>query len=133
MGLLKKVSLALFVSVAMLATASTAIAKPAGKIENATGAETIEAIDKTLELSKATLAAITDGTDKEAVMDMFKKTKQSAKTIESTVTYMLREKSLGKLSKARTAYNHGDLKTAEAEMIEADQSFQLLSETYRKF
>lgn len=133
MGLLKKVSLALFVSVAMLATASTAIAKPAGKIENATGAETIEAIDATLALSKETLAAITNGTDKEAVMEMFKKTKQSAKTIESTVTYMLREKSLGKLSKARSAYNKGDLKEAEAEMIEADQSFQLLSETYRKF
>lgn len=133
MGLLKKVSLALFVSVAMLATASTAMAKPAGKIENATGAETIEAIDATLELSKATLAAITNGTDKEAVMEMFKKTKQSAKTIESTVTYMLREKSLGKLSKARSAYSHGDLKTAEAEMIEADESFQLLSKTYKSF
>lgn len=133
MGLLKKVSLALFVSVAMLATASTAMAKPAGKIENATGAETIEAIDATLAESKATLAAITDGTDKETVMDMFQKTKQAAKKIESTTTYMLREKSLGKLSKARSAYNHGDLKEAEAMMIEANESFNKLSETYRNF
>ena len=133
MGLLKKVSLALFVSVAMLATASTAMAKPAGKIENATAAETSVAIDETLAQSKATLAAITDGTDKETVMEMFKTTKQLAKKIESTVTYMLREKSLGKLSKARTAYNHGDLKEAEAQMIEADESFQLLSKTYNNF
>lgn len=128
---LKKLILAFFFSFAFLATAPSAFA--VGKIENATPAETVIAIDETLVLAEETLAAIKDGTDKETVMPMFKKTKQSAKKIESTVTYMLREKSLGRLSKARSAFKKGDTETAEAKMTEALKLFKELKTKYHDF
>ena len=52
MALLKKLVLALFVSVAMLATAPSAIAKPAGKIENQTPAGVLPPLTLRLQLLK---------------------------------------------------------------------------------
>lgn len=101
MGLLKKTSLALFISMSMLAAAPSAMAKPAGKIENATPAATVIAIDETLELAEGTLKLIQDDAEKDVIMKAFKSTKQKAKAIESTVTYSIREKALGRLGKAR--------------------------------
>ncbi|MFK5947993.1 MAG: hypothetical protein QM500_04375 [Methylococcales bacterium] len=105
---LKKLTLALFVSVAMLGVAPSTMAKPAGKIENATPAATVIAIAETIELSEKALQAIKDGSlEKPEMMALFKTVKQRAKTIESTTTYMLREKALGRLGKARLAYKKG--------------------------
>jgi len=105
---LKKLTLALFVSVAMLGAAPTTMAKPAGKIENATGEATVVAIAETIALSEEALQAVKDNSlEKKEMMALFKTVKQRAKTIESTTTYMLREKALGRLGKARLAYKKG--------------------------
>ena len=89
----------------MIATVPSAMAKPKGKIENATPQATVIAIDESIELAAEVLKAIeADELSKEDMLALFKKTKQRAKTIESTTTYMLREKALGKLGKARSAY-----------------------------
>lgn len=102
---LKKLTLALFVSLALLASAPSAMAKPAGKIENATGADTVVAINETIALAEEALKAVkSNELEKADMMALFKSVKQRAKTIESTTTYMLREKALGKLGKARIAY-----------------------------
>jgi len=102
---LKKLTLALFVCVAMLASAPSAMAKPAGKIENASPEATVIAINETIELAQEALKSLkSNELEKKEMMALFKTVKQRAKTIESTTTYMLREKALGKLGKARSAY-----------------------------
>ena len=128
---LNKLILASFVSLALLITAPSTMA--VGKIENATPAETVIAIDETLEIAEETLAAIKDGTEKDTVMAMFKKTKQSAKKIESTVTYSIRERSLGKLSKSRSAFKKGDTEKAEVEMVKSLDLFKDLKTKYHDF
>lgn len=135
MGLLKNVSLALFISTAMLATAPTAIAKPAGKIENKTPAETVISIDETIEAAEEVLAAVKSGDlEKDVVMKMFKTVKQKAKTIESTVTYSIREKALGRLSKARLAYKKGkDAAEVEEKTKIALDTFIELKSRYDNF
>ncbi len=134
MGLLKKVSLALFISIAMLATAPSVMAKPMGKIENKTPAETVVDIDKTLEISAETLKAIEDDVEKDTVMKMFKSTKQQAKEIESTVTYSIREKALGRLGKARLAFKKDKDKSEVLELMKkADDTFKELKARYHGF
>lgn len=134
MGLLKKTSLALFISMSMLAAAPSAMAKPAGKIENATPAATVIAIDETLELAEGTLKLIQDDAEKDVIMKAFKSTKQKAKAIESTVTYSIREKALGRLGKARLAYKRGKDKDEVLEkMVKARDTFIALKDRYHGF
>jgi hypothetical protein len=128
---LNKLILASFVSLGLLATAPSTMA--VGKIENATPAETVIAIDETLEVAEETLAAIKSGAEKDSVMALYKKTKQSAKKIESTVTYMIREKSLGRLKKSRSAFKKDDLETAEEKMVETLKLFNDLKDKYHNF
>jgi len=132
---LKKLSLALFVSVAMLGAAPSAMAKPAGKIENATGEATVVAINETIALSEEALQAIKDGSlEKKEMMALFKTVKQRAKTIESTTTYMLREKALGRLGKARLAYKKGkEQSEVEAKMVKAVDIFKQMKVRFEEF
>jgi len=130
---LNKLILASLVSFALLATAPVTMAKPAGKLENATPAETVVAIDETVEVAEETLAAIKSGAEKESVMALFKKTKQAAKKIESTVTYMIRERSLGRLKKSRSAFKKDDLEKAEEKMTETVAMFKELKDKYHNF
>lgn len=135
MALMKKLTLAVFVSVAMLAAAPSAMAKPAGKIENASPAATVIAIDESIELAARALKEIQDGTiEKKEMMALFKTVKQRAKTIESTTTYMLREKALGRLGKARRAYKR-DKDQAEVEelMIKSFETFKAIKVRYDEF
>ncbi len=135
MDFLKKLSLALCVSVAMLASAPSAMAKPAGKIENATAEETVVAIDETIELSEQTLKAIESDAEKNEIMGLFKATKQRAKQIESTVTYSIREKALGRLGKARLAYKKGKAEKSEVieKTVKAVDTFKALKNKYHNF
>jgi hypothetical protein len=135
MGSIKKVSLALCVSVAMLTAAPTVMAKPAGKIENASPAATVIAIDETLELAEETLKMLQSGdVEKDVMMKQFKTLKQRSKQIESTVTYMLREKALGRLGKARLAYKKGkDAADVEALMVKSLDTFKNIKQRYHGF
>lgn len=131
---LKKIALAFLVTFAMVAVSPSAMAKkPMGKIENASPEATVIAIDETLEYAKETLEGIKSGAEKDVVMKLFKKTKQRAKTIESTVTYMLREKSLSKLGKARSSFKKEKVEEAEERMAKAVESFEKLKHKYHNF
>jgi len=132
---LKKLSLALFVSVAMLGAAPSTMAKPAGKIENATRADTVIAIKDTIALSEEALQAVKDGSlEKAEMMALFKKVKQTAKTIESTTTYMLRERALGRLGKARLAYKKGkEQSEVIAKMEKAVETFKAMKVRFDEF
>ena len=135
MGSIKKVALALCVSLGMLAIAPTTMAKPAGKIENATPAATVVAIDESVELVQEALKMLQSGdVEKDVMMAKFKEVKQRAKQIESTVTYMLREKALGRLGKARLAYKKGkDAAKVEALMVKSVDTFVALKARYHGF
>jgi len=132
---LKKLILALSVSVAMLGAAPSTMAKPAGKIENATGEATVVAIAETIALSQEALQALKDESlEKKEMMALFKTVKQRAKTIESTTTYMLREKALGRLGKARLSYKKGKEKSETiAKMEKSVETFKAMKVRFDEF
>jgi len=107
MSLLKKVVLAGFISTAMLATAPSVMAKPAGKQANQTQEGVAIALDSTVEAVEAVLAGVESGVDMETGLALFKTAKQSSKTIESATVYALRARAQGSLKKARSAFKKG--------------------------
>jgi len=131
MAILKKVLLAAFVSTAMITTAPVTIA--AGKIEKATPQEVKEAIVETISLSEETLAAVESGAEKEAVLDLFKRTKQSSKRIESNIVDRLRQTANSRLSKARSAYRKDDKETTIGLMTEVVQRFNEIQKKHSAF
>ncbi|MCK4494268.1 MAG: hypothetical protein KAU26_09440 [Methylococcales bacterium] len=136
MALLKNILLALSLSTALLAVAPSAMAKPAGKIENQTPSETAEAIDKAIEQAEKTLVALEaskEGDDIKVLLAEFKTTKQIAKTNESATTYSRREKALGKLGKARLAYKRGNKEKSIELMKTSVEIFKEIKVKYNKF
>jgi len=72
--------------------------------------------------------------EKVEMMALFKTVKQRAKTIESTTTYMLREKALGKLGKARLAYKKGKDQAEVVElMAKSFEVFKAIKVRYDEF
>ncbi len=130
---LKKLVIALFVSSAMLAAVPSAIAKPAGKIANQTQEEVAASLVDTITAAEAALAAVQNGTDKKETMALFKKTKQTAKTIESSVVLADRDRALNRVMKARSAYKKGNIEAAEELMIEAVERFKKVKDKYHNF
>ncbi|HIG64342.1 MAG TPA: hypothetical protein EYQ43_01955 [Methyloprofundus sp.] len=131
MDLLKKLVMAFFVSFAMLAVAPSAMA--AGKTENQTQAEVAQSLTDTVTVAEETLAAMKGGADKETVMALIKKTKQTAKTIESSVVLARRDRALAKVSKARGAYKKGQQEKAEDLMEKAVKGFKDVKAMYHNF
>ncbi len=132
MSLLKKLVLAFFVSFAMLATAPSAIAKP-GKIANQTQEGVKQALLDTISVAEETLAAMKSGAEKDDVMAMLKKTKQTAKTIESSVVLADRDRALSKVKKSRSAYKKDQHAKAEELMEQAVERFIKVNEKYHNF
>ena len=133
MSSLKKLVLALFVSSAMLAAAPVAMAKP-GKIANQTQEGVKQALLDTIAISEETLAAMKAGdADKETVMALLKKTKQTAKTIESSVVLADRDRALAKVKKSRSAYKKDQHAKAEELMEQAVERFIKVNEKYHNF
>ncbi|WP_428355417.1 hypothetical protein [Methyloprofundus sp.] len=130
MNLLKKLVLAFFVSFAMLAVAPSAMA---GKQENQTQAQVAQSLTDTVTAAEETLAAMKSGADKETVMALLKKTKQTAKTIESSVVLANRDRALGKVKKARSAYKKDQHAKAEELMTQAVDKFKKVKEQYHNF
>ena len=133
MSLLKKLVMAFFISVAMLATAPSAFAKPLGKVQNQTPAGVVQALADTIAIAEETLAAMKSGVDKETVMALLKKTKQTGKTIESSVVLANRDRALSKVRKARSAYKKDQHAKAEEIMEQAVDKFKKVSEQYHNF
>lgn len=130
---LKKLVLALFVSSAMLAAAPSAFAKPAGKIENQSQEAVAQSLDDTITAAEVALAAVQNGTDKKETMALFKATKQTAKTIESSVVLADRDRALNRVMKARSAFKKGDIKGSEELMTEAVERFKAVKAKYHNF
>ncbi len=133
MDLLKKLVLAFFMSFAMLVIAPTAMAAPAGKVANQTQAEVVQSLIDTVNVSEETLAAMKSGADKDAVMALLKKTKQTAKRIESAVVLSDRDRALARVNKARSAYKKGDTAEAEELMAEAVERFKDVEKKFHNF
>ncbi len=130
---LKKIVLALFVSSALLAAAPSAVAKPAGKVENQSQEAVAQSLVDTITAAETALAAVQNGTDKKETMALFKATKQTAKTIESSVVLADRDRALNRVMKARSAFKKGDIKTAEEFMTEAVERFKQVKAKYHNF
>ncbi len=122
MSILKKILSAAIVSTVILTSAPAVIA--AGKIEKATMAEVTEAVEDAVRLSDETVAAIKEGAEKEAVMNLFKETKQASKRIESNVVDRLRQKANETLRKARSKYKKGENEEALTLMTKAAKIFK---------
>ncbi|MCF7970392.1 MAG: hypothetical protein K9L22_04415 [Methylococcaceae bacterium] len=133
MSLLKKVVLAGFISTAMLATAPSVMAKPAGKQANQTQEGVAIALDDTVAAAEETLAALKAGVDMETGLALFKKTKETSKTIESATVYVLRARAQGTLSKARSAFKKGDNEEAIKLMTAALEEFEGVKSAYFNF
>lgn len=132
MGLLKKLTVAFLVSFAMMAVVPTAMAK-AGKQENQTQAEVVQSLLDTITAAEAALEGIKSGADKNDVLKLLKISKQTAKTIESSVVLSDRDRALARVNKARSAFKKGKLEEAEAFMVEAVERFKKVNEKYHNF
>ncbi|SHE22265.1 hypothetical protein [methanotrophic endosymbiont of Bathymodiolus puteoserpentis (Logatchev)] len=133
MSLLKKVVLAGFISTAMLATAPSVMAKPAGKQENQTSEGVARALDSAVAAAEATLQGLKDGVDMETGLALFKHTKQESKTIESAVVKPARAKAQSSLSKARSAFKKGNTEEAIKIMTVAVERFKKVKSIYYNF
>lgn len=131
MALLKKLLLAVFVTVVMFATAPATMA--AGKIEKATIAEVTEAIKEAISLSEETLAALQSGAEKDKVLGLYKSTKQASKRIESNIVDRLRAKANSRVKKSRSAYLKEDNAKAEELMTEAIKIFNEVQAKHKAF
>ena len=131
MALLKKLLLAVFVSVAMFATAPATMA--AGKIEKATIADVTEAIKEAISLSEETLAALQSGAEKDKILGLYKSTKQASKKIESNIVDRLRSKANSRVKQSRSAYLKEDNAKAEELMTEAIKIFKEVQVKHREF
>ena len=120
MDLLKKVILALFVSLSMFAVAPAVMAE----IEVPSTEEVAEAIEDSIKLSEQTLAALKANEPKDSVLALFKSTKTASKKIESTPVERTRFKASQKLAKARLAFKRGDTEEAVELMTEVIELFK---------
>lgn len=131
MDLLKKLMLTSIVGLAMLVTAPAAFS--AGKVENQTQEEVRQSLLDSISAAEEALAAIKSNADAETVLDLLKKTKQTAKTIESSVVLVDRDRALAKVNKARSAYKKDQRDKAEELMIQAVDKFKKLNEKFHNF
>ena len=136
MTLLKKLVIALFIGTAFLATAPTAMAKPAGKIENQSPEGVLTAFDEAIaaaESADAGLQALTAGANDDAVLELMKEAKQALNHIESATVNREKERANGFLKDARGALIKGDLTASKASMAAAVEKFKELKKIYLSF
>ncbi|MBE0470320.1 MAG: hypothetical protein IBX55_12540 [Methyloprofundus sp.] len=118
MDLLKKVILALFISISMFAIAPSVMAAEAPSTE-----EVAEAIEESIKLSGQTLAALKANESKDSILALFKATKTESKKIDSTPVERTRFKASQKMDKARLAFKKGNSAEAEELMTEVVELF----------
>ena len=136
MTLLKKLVIASFIGTALLAAAPTAMAKPAGKIENQSPAAVLAAFDEAISAAEAAdsvVQKLESGADTNAALELMKEAKQALNHIESATVNREKEKANGLLKDARLAVIKDDLKTAKALMTEAVAKFKELKQIYLRF
>lgn len=130
MKLLKSLIIALAITSSM-GIASSAIA--AGKIENATTAQVMEAIEKALTGSVAALDGLKNGSsNQEVVLEHISNARQATKQIEvGTTLDPIRSKASSQLRAANTALNKGEKDKAEAALASAIKGFEEIKANYK--
>lgn len=136
MTLLKKSVLALFIGTAFLAAAPTAMAKPAGKIENQSPEGVKVAFDDAISAAEAAdgvVQALTDGANVEPALELIKEAKQALNHIQSATVNREKEKANGLLKDARLALIKGDITTSKTLITETVAKFKALKQIYVSF
>lgn len=133
MSLLKKLALASIVSSAMLVAAPSAMAKPAGKIENQSQAGVLQAFDDSITAIEAAQTALTSGADRDTVLALMRTAKQELNRIESATVNREKERANGLLKKSRSAFKKGKMDLAQEKMSEAVMKFTALKQIYLNF
>ena len=133
MTLLKKLVIAVFIGSAFLAAVPTAMAKPAGKIENQSPEGVLTAFDESIAAAEAALEALNSGADQNSVLDLMKNAKQALNHIESATVNREKEKANGLLKDSRAALLKGDLTTSKTLMTETVAKFKSLKQIYLSF
>ena len=130
MALLKRTFLTVALAASVVAYVPVSVA---GKVENATAAEVKEAIDSAVSLSEETLAAVNSDADKDAVLDLYKATKQASKRIESNVVDRLRAKANSFLGNSRNAFKKGNKAEAVELLEKAVETYKGVKTKYGAF
>jgi hypothetical protein len=130
MDLYKKILFAVSISIAMITTAPVALA---AKVEKATAEAVVKIIEETITLSEETLEALQGGAEKEKLLALLKKTKQSSKGIESNIVDRLRQTANARLNKVRSAVKQDDNETAIAYMTEVVERFKEIQQKHSAF
>ena len=136
MTLLKKLVIASFIGTALLAAAPTAMAKPAGKIENQSPAAVLTAFDDAIssaEAADSVVQKLESGADTNAALELVKEAKQALNHIESATVNREKERANLLLKDARLALIKDDLNTAKALMTEVVAKFKSLKQIYTSF
>ncbi len=133
MTLLKKLVIASFIGTAMIATAPTAMAKPAGKIENQSQEGVLAAFDESIAEAEAVLEGLNSGADKEALLDKMKDAKQALNKIESATVNREKERANALLRQARAELMKGDIEASKASMVETVAKFKSLKQIFLSF
>lgn len=133
MTLLKKLVIASFIGTAMIATAPTAMAKPAGKIENQSQEGVLAAFDESIAEAEAVLEGLNSGADKETLLEKMKDAKQALNRIESATVNREKERANALLKQARAELMKGDIEASKASMIETVAKFKSLKQIFLSF
>lgn len=133
MTLLKKLVIASFIGTAMIATAPTAMAKPAGKIENQSQEGVLAAFDESIAAAEAVLEGLNSGADKESLLEKMKDAKQALNRIESATVNREKERANALLKKARAELINGDVEASKASMVETVAKFKSLKQIFVSF
>jgi len=121
MDLLKKVILALFVSISMFAVTPAVMAEVP---EPASMEEVAESIEEAIKFSEQTLEALKANESKGSVLALFKSTKKESKKIESTPVERTRSKASQRMAKARLLFKKGNSPEAIELMTEVVELFK---------
>lgn len=133
MTLLKKLVIASFIGTAIIATAPTAMAKPAGKIENQSQEGVLAAFDESIAEAEAVLEGLNSGADKEALLEKMKDAKQALNRIESATVNREKERANALLKQARAELMKGDIEASKASMVETVAKFKSLKQIFLSF
>lgn len=127
MKFLKQIIIALAVT---LSVGSIAPVMAAGKIENATPEEVGASIASALKNSEEALAALKNGADNEAVLNLIEAARQDSKRIEVGRLDVKRTRAAAHLKNARSALRKDDKVKAEASLTEAVKGYQEVKDLY---
>lgn len=127
----KKIILSLLLAFSLGAVATTSFA--AGKIKNATTAEVEAAMESTVKGAEATLEALNNGADKEALLQLLSDTKQTHKRIEVTRLGRLKGLAATQMRKARSAVKKDDLDKAKEHLTKGVDYYHQLRKEYYAF